>query len=614
MSTVSLEPSPTRTRSPWAGWIISPAWDLILFVATPLLIWPLVLLWQQSASTEAIWLLVISFASFGHHLPGFIRAYGDAGLFHRFRLRLLLVPPIILAVCWLSFAQGLKGLQVLILLWAIWHGLMQTYGFLRIYELKRPGGGKPNPRTARLDFAACIAIFVAGTILSDSRMYALLRVAYQAGLPIVTSVWLDAARWLVLAVAGGVAVAYAIHLVGTLIQERRIAWNKLLLLAATAWIWWLSGSAGVPVLLGVAMFEIYHAVQYLAIVWVFNRKTMHAGLARWGLPSAGWLLVIVYLGAIAAFGSLRYLVDGVDVEPWTPVILALLATSTLLHYYFDGFIWKVRESSNQSALGLTPTWQDRVHVWASGLRHGAKWALFFVPLGLITWLEMERPTDAASELARSQSLAEVAPHLSEAQKRLAEAAVIADRPQVAISALEKAIELNRDDLESYENQSNLLAATGDYPLAIDRLSVVLSHRPEDESLRTQLASLYLDQGRQLFAKGQASEAVEAGQKALEIQPDALEALWLLGLWQADDLAQARALWFKALTHDPSYPLANEALGLSLVDEAQHASTAGNRRRAQQLAAQAVVYLERALHGGRTEAGPAFVVARRLANP
>ena len=78
------------------GWIISPLADVTLLVATPLAIVPLVYLAARYFTPETIFLFVAAFASIGHHLPGFTRAYGDRELFRRFRWRFLLAPP----WCW----------------------------------------------------------------------------------------------------------------------------------------------------------------------------------------------------------------------------------------------------------------------------------------------------------------------------------------------------------------------------------------------------------------------------------------------------------------------------------------------------------------------------------
>ena len=48
-------------------WIISPAWDLILFIATPLLILPTLWLSRQSFSPDAIYGFVAAFGASGHH-------------------------------------------------------------------------------------------------------------------------------------------------------------------------------------------------------------------------------------------------------------------------------------------------------------------------------------------------------------------------------------------------------------------------------------------------------------------------------------------------------------------------------------------------------------------
>ena len=52
-------------------------------------------------------------------------------------------------------------------LWGVWHGLMQTHGFLRIYDSKVGSFAK---RTARLDFALCVSWFLGGGLFSDTRV------------------------------------------------------------------------------------------------------------------------------------------------------------------------------------------------------------------------------------------------------------------------------------------------------------------------------------------------------------------------------------------------------------------------------------------------------------
>ena len=66
-------------------WILSSWRDLLLYVATPLLLVPMFALAQSRWSAQDIYVFVTAFGALGHHLPGMIRAYGDRALFERFR-------------------------------------------------------------------------------------------------------------------------------------------------------------------------------------------------------------------------------------------------------------------------------------------------------------------------------------------------------------------------------------------------------------------------------------------------------------------------------------------------------------------------------------------------
>src|SRR5262245_26194991 len=190
----AMSTSPARAVAVPRSWIVSPGWDLAYLVLTPVLIVPVVLLAvRQWLTPEQVYLAVISFASLGHHLPGFMRAYGDRELFRRYRWRFLLAPPLVFAAALIFTPPAavastlglpwthLHGLELILLVWGTWHGLMQTYGFMRIYDLRR---GVNDRRTARLDQALCAAIFISGVVFSDTRMLGLADAMWQSGLPL----------------------------------------------------------------------------------------------------------------------------------------------------------------------------------------------------------------------------------------------------------------------------------------------------------------------------------------------------------------------------------------------------------------------------------------------
>src|SRR5436853_4642286 len=166
-------------------WILDSWRDLILYIGPPLLIIPLFTLAQARWSAQEIYLFVAAFGAMGHHLPGMIRAYGDRALFDRFRGRFILAPVFLLAVCVGFYFWDIKTNPVvmIVFLWGVWHGMMQTYGFGRIYDAKM---GSFAPATRRLDFAACAVWFAAGVILSPARMTDTLEGLYGCALPFIS--------------------------------------------------------------------------------------------------------------------------------------------------------------------------------------------------------------------------------------------------------------------------------------------------------------------------------------------------------------------------------------------------------------------------------------------
>ena len=78
-------------------WILGPSQDLIWFILTPLFVVPIVLGLKQRVPVETLGALILGFGGFGHHLPGFIRAYSDPALFQRHKARFTIIPLLLLA-------------------------------------------------------------------------------------------------------------------------------------------------------------------------------------------------------------------------------------------------------------------------------------------------------------------------------------------------------------------------------------------------------------------------------------------------------------------------------------------------------------------------------------
>ena len=59
----------------------------------------------------------------------------------------------------------------------------------------------------------------------------------------------------------------------------------------------------------------------------------------------------------------------------------LVVASAMLHFYFDGFIWKMREKATSDALGVGG---GAANVAVNG--HAFKWLLLLIPAGVF-WYE-----------------------------------------------------------------------------------------------------------------------------------------------------------------------------------------------------------------------------------
>src|SRR5438046_10061418 len=177
--TVPAAPAVARRLSLW----ILDSWrDLVLYVCTPLLIVPIFVAAQTRWSTEDIYLFVAAFGAMGHHLPGMIRAYGDRALFQRFKWRFIFAPIFLIVICATFFLWALIGIVLVAFIWGVWHGMMQTYGFCRIYGAKV---GSFAELTRRLDFALCGIWFATAVLLSPQRMTDTLETYYSAGGPFI---------------------------------------------------------------------------------------------------------------------------------------------------------------------------------------------------------------------------------------------------------------------------------------------------------------------------------------------------------------------------------------------------------------------------------------------
>ena len=550
-----------QSPTPSSRWIVAPWQDLVLFVGTPLLIIPAFLAAQARWRVEELSLFVASFGAIGHHLPGMLRAYGDRSLFERFRWRFFVAPVFLAATCLLFALCDLNGIVLVVYFWGVWHGLMQTYGFLRIYDAKL---GPSFPLTARLDHAMCVTWFATAVLVSSSRMTSILSLFYKSGGPLLAASTIEVVRTTAVYLTAMVTVAFLLHTAWMWRRGRPVSSVKLLLMASTVGFFWYTNVLVSNLLVGIALFEVFHDVQYLSIVWIYNLNRVQkdrsvGGFTRFLFRRSG-ALVGVYVGLVAAYGSLNLVSTVMATGLLNRILTGLLAASALLHFYYDGFIWKVRERTTRQSLGLSGGTADQaVAVRPAWLIHGAKWSLFVMPVAMLGFAEAR---GRAPELDRARAIAQAAPTSAEAQEHFGVLLASAGRSDEAVAWLREAVRLNPDNAEV---QSNLGVALGH----IGRLAEAVTHYREAVRIEPRDAMTQTNLGNALSTMGQFPEAIQHFEAALRISPTRVDAHidWGAALLKQGALDEAIGHFREALRISPNQPqaLANLTLARELRD-------------------------------------------------
>src|SRR5213083_380579 len=542
-------------------WILDSWRDLILYVGTPLLLLPVFALAQARWSPQDIYLFVAAFGAMGHHLPGMIRAYGDRALFERFKWRFVFAPLFLLAVCTAFFWLDLKGILLIVFFWGVWHGLMQTYGFCRIYDAKT---GTFDALTRRLDFAMCVIWFATAVALSPYRLSDTLDTYYMCGGPFIPPTAVHHSQQLILLAAIAVSVLFLVHFLRMWIIGHRPNPVKVALLITSIAFWWYCNNLVANILVGIALFEVFHDVQYLSLVWIYNRKRVETdsaigGFMRFVFRRSGSLMGL-YVGLIFAYGALGYFKSSIGTESVKTILAGVVTASALLHFYYDGFIWKVREKSTRQSLGISGGGTADVSTkgflpgWTL---HGAKWVgVFVIPLGAL-WLGQTHT--ARTELDRVAMIAADLPTSARAHLNHATALQDTGRVDEAAESFSKALRLNPDSAKAHVSLATILIGKGELNDAHAHYEQALRMDPNNAEYHSGYAYL-------LEQLGQDDQAAAECEAAVRLAPKSAQAHHSYGafLEKHGKLDEATAQYREAVRVDPSLVDAQIDLGTALL--------------------------------------------------
>ncbi|NUP07611.1 MAG: hypothetical protein HOW73_16305 [Polyangiaceae bacterium] len=345
MGSDSLPASAELSARPAARsrYIVGPVYDWLLFLAPPALAMALaVVLGVLDVASERFWIdgrratyLGLATGALVHaHLVAVVfRSHGNPTVLRRHKVRFLVVPPLLIAAMMLSEEVMLLS-TVIVVFWDVYHSALQTFGFGRIYDAR---AGNDATVGRRLDLGLNLVLYigpiVAGASMIDhiGSLEALddLGTTFFSTVPVL----LEEKKSVVLGVvlSGGVvyAIYYVLAYVGLARRGYKVAWPKVWLLTSTALcsiVAWGFNPWG----LAFFVMNVFHAVQYLGLVWWSEggRIKNVSGLKR--------LAPLAFLLLLASYGTWAELVT--DEEPF---LWAITQTVALMHFWYDGFVWSV---------------------------------------------------------------------------------------------------------------------------------------------------------------------------------------------------------------------------------------------------------------------------------
>jgi hypothetical protein len=331
--------------------IHSPCFDALVFIGSPVLcllvslLLALTPLWEIQAlpfhEDDAILNTFSGVFTASHLFAVFFRSHGNSDVFRRWPLRFTLVPVV------LFFALGILPwfavvMSVTATFWDVYHSSMQTFGLGRIYDMKV--GNAPDK--GRLLDSWINLVFYAGPIAAGAALmdhvedFGEFKEIGWAALAAFPQTVEGLAGILRTVVISGSLIMVAVYVVGywrLSKQGYQISAQKVMLLASTALTSIIAWGFN-PFFIAFVVMNAFHAIQYFAIVWLKEGKSLTKRMGLSGSRHKKWLPFALFLIPSIIYGVVQ---EYVEVPGnW---LFAFILTVVLLHFWYDGFIWSVRK-------------------------------------------------------------------------------------------------------------------------------------------------------------------------------------------------------------------------------------------------------------------------------
>ena len=334
-------------------YIVGPVYDWVFFLAPPTLALVLGILISGTSFADSEFTLfgdsvtasavAIGIFIHAHLVIVFARSHANPDIFHTHPARFVAVP-LLLYVAMLSSQWIFVSVSVLATFWDVYHSGAQTFGFARIYDRR---AGNPPEIGRRLDFWLNQLLYagpiVAGAVMLDHfedfdefSDIASPASAFFTAIPVYMEGHQAYFTWAVLAGGTGFLAYYLIAYHRLQRAGYQVSMQKVYLLVTTGFCsiyTWGFNSWGEAFFI----MNLFHALQYFGLVWSSEKKSLMRLLrvsdSRLGPALALSALLLFGFG----YGALAELGVG-NAEH----LLALTLVVSIMHFWYDGFIWSVR--------------------------------------------------------------------------------------------------------------------------------------------------------------------------------------------------------------------------------------------------------------------------------
>ena len=332
-------------------YIAGPVYDAVMFLGAPVLALAIgaaiagtswaddeVVLWGNSGTAASIFIGSFIMA---HLVLVVVRSHANVMVFKRHPWRFVGAP--ILALALLCASDWLLATAVVVVVWwDVVHSSLQTFGLGRIYDARL--GNLPT-LGRRLDLGLNLLLYMGpllagATLLDHLETFGVFNNVGSAmfdDVPVVAAAYHGRLAWAVIGVGAIYLLVYALGYVRLARQGYRVSWQKIALLVATgacSLVNWGFNSFGEAFF----VMNFFHAWQYFGLVWWSERGNLRRRLRLEHAPWGGAAALAVMVGAAAAYGVWAECVDSGEQR----VALSVTLVVSLMHFWYDGFIWSVR--------------------------------------------------------------------------------------------------------------------------------------------------------------------------------------------------------------------------------------------------------------------------------